>query len=149
MPITRILLLAVALAPSAVRAECRASEQIVKMRVALQHPSYNIAGVMVSVLYPADKLVIEGQGRDAARAALGKLPDGASVLAEDRDGELHLLFGKPEALTVDPLCEITFHRCEGAESIGSEEVSCRVTDASDAGANKLTNVRCSIAAAPS
>jgi hypothetical protein len=146
MRIPRILLLALVLGPTVVHAECRPSEATVRVQLTLQRPGEdegNIAGVVLSVFYPADKLVIEGQGKDAAKAALGKLPDDVHAIYEDHDGELRLLFGKPEALIVKPLCEITFHRCEGATEEGAARaISCRVTDASDPASNKLRDVHC-------
>ena len=52
-----------------------------------------------------------------------------------------------ESISVDPLCEITFHRCEGAKDATPNEVSCRVTDASDPASNKLQNLRCLVTSA--
>jgi hypothetical protein len=145
-----LLFVALAFAPAAVRAaECRASDTTVKVRLTLKRASGddNIAGVVMSVFYPVDKLVIEGQGKDAAKAALSELPDGANALYEDRDGELRLLFGKAMPLTVNPVCEVTFHRCEGVKDVAPEDVTCRVTDASDEGANNPPNGTCLVSAA--
>ena len=146
--VTTLLMTAIAFAPTGARAECRPSDEIVRVRISLE-PAKNVhlAGLVLAVTYPADRLVIPGQGQDAGRSALVEVPEGAFTMSEDRDGELRLVVAKAEALKLDPLCEITFHRCEGAESAKFEEVSCRVTDASDPTTNKIKDVRCSVDAA--
>ena len=150
MRMVSTLVLTMALAPGIVRAECPASGKTLKVRISVERPSgdkENIAGVVLSVSYPTDKLVIEGQGKDAAKAALSGVADGIHGMYEDKDGELRLLFANPEPITVDPLCEVTFHRCEGAKDAAPEEVTCRVTDASDAASNKLESLRCLVTTA--
>jgi hypothetical protein len=145
-----ILLFTMALAHAIAYAECPASAKTLKVRISVERPSgdkENIAGVVLSVSYPTDKLVIQGQGKEAAEKAVGKLADGIHGMYEDHDGELRLLFAKPEPLNVDPLCEITFHLCEAAKDAAPQEVSCRVTDASDPASNKLENLRCLVSAA--
>jgi hypothetical protein len=147
MRITATLLLAVALAATGARAECLPSSETVRVRISLQ-PAKNIevAGVVLSVAYPADTLVIAGRGKEAGRAAVSKTPDGAFTAFDDRDGELRLVVGKAQALQLDPICEITFHRCEGAKRATPNDVSCRVTDASDPATNKLDSqdIRCAV-----
>lgn len=144
-------LIAVILGATGLHAECRPGHETVRVRVSLRPAAKGIelAGLVLSVAYPADKLVIEGQGKDAAHAAVSKLPDGAFTTSEDRDGELRLVVAKAKAFAVDPLCEITFQRCEGAKAAAPEEISCRVTDASDAMTSKVKveDVRCSVGAA--
>jgi hypothetical protein len=138
MPLAAPLLLALAIAPTTLRAECQPSDETVRVRIRLQ-PAANVqvAGFVMSVAYPADELVIPGKGKEAAESAVSKTPAGAFTGVDDRDGELRLVIAKAEAMPLDPVCEITFHRCQGAHKGQAQEVSCKVTDASDPGTNKI------------
>jgi hypothetical protein len=129
-------------------AECRPSDATERVRVTLTPPEgLEIAGAVVTLAYPADKLVIEGRGREAAQGAVGAFPEGTVTVAEDHDGELRLVIAKAKALKVAPLFEATFHRCEGGKAPAIAELSCRVTDASDPVTGKIKDVRCSVSTA--
>ena len=138
MRIVTVLLLALAVGATGVHAECQPSDETVRVRISLQ-PTANVqvAGFVMSVSYPADELVIPGKGREAAEPAVTKTPAGAFTGVDDRDGELRLVIAKAEAMPLDPVCEITFHRCQGAHKGQAQKVSCKVTDASDPGTNKI------------
>ena len=142
------LLLAFILLPTTIRAaECRATSETLRVRVDVK-PKKNIslAGVVLSVDYPADRLVIEGQGKDAAKAAVSKIPADAFMVSEDLDGEVRLVVAKAKALNLSPLCEVVFHRCAGAAKAAARDVTCRLTDVSDTVTNKvdLDDVTCTV-----
>ena len=150
MRIATPLMLALALTPAIARAECQPSDETVRVRVRLQ-PAANlqVAGFVMSVAYPADELVIPGKGKEAAESAVSKMPAGAFTGSDDREGEIRLVVAKAEALALDPVCEITFHRCQGAKKAEARAVSCKVTDASDPSTNKikLDDLKCVVGAA--
>lgn len=129
-------------------AECTPVAETSRIRVTLEPPAgVQIAGVVIAVSYPADKLVIEGQGKDAGLSAVTGTPSGAVVASDDRDGELRQVIAQPKALEPGNLFEVTFHRCDGAAPAMPNELSCRVLDASDTMTTKIDGVRCSVAAA--
>jgi hypothetical protein len=136
------------LVPGPLRAECRPAEATQRVRVSFEPPTgIHVAGLVVVVSYPADKLVIAGQGTEAGRAAVSGTPPGTVTASEDRDGELRQVIGQAKALANGPLFDVTFHRCDGAGAPAPSEVSCRVVDASDPMATKVQDVRCSVATA--
>jgi hypothetical protein len=149
MRLAAALLMALAFAPAASRAECQPSDETVRVRISLK-PANNleVAGFVMSVTYPADQLVIPGYGKDA-ESAVSKTPEGSFTGADDRDGELRLVVAKAKALSLAPVCEITFHRCQGAKKASVEAVTCKLTDASDPSTNKIKtdDVTCLVGAA--
>ena len=129
-------------------AECKPAAESLRIRVTLEPPpGVQIAGVVIAVTYPTDKLVIEGQGKDAGLSAVTSTPSGAVVASDDRDGELRQVIASPKALAPGKLFDVTFKRCEGAAPAMPSELSCRVLDASDTKTTKVDGVRCSVAAA--
>ena len=118
------------------------------MRVSVAPPAgLQVAGLVVVVSYPADKLVIAGRGMEAGRAAVSGTPEGSVTASEDRDGELRQVVGKAKALASGAIFDVTFHQCEGAGAPAPGEVSCRVIDASDAMSTKVPDVGCSVGTA--
>jgi hypothetical protein len=143
-----LLLLAIAAAPAHVMAECRPSAATQRVRVSFEAPAgLQVAGLVIAVSYPPDKLVIEGQGAAAGRSAVSDTPEGTVTASEDRDGELRQVIAQAKALAIGPIFEVTFHRCDGASAPATGEVSCRVLDASDPMSTKVADVRCSIGTA--
>lgn len=148
MRIAILLLLVTAAAPAAGGTECRPTDVTERVQVSLAPPAgIRVAGVVVAVGYPQDKLVIAGQGVAAGRAAVTGTPAGTVTASEDRDGELRQVIGQAKALAAGPIFDVTFHRCEGAGAPAPGEVSCRVIDASDPMSTKVVGARCSIRAA--
>jgi hypothetical protein len=140
-----LLLLALAASPVPAVAECRPSDATRRVRVAFEPPAgLQVAGLVIAVSYPADKLVIVGRGADAGRAAVSGTPAGTVTASEDRDGELRQVVAQAKALPAGPLFEVTFHECDGAVALAPGEVSCRVLDASDPMSTKVPGVRCTV-----
>jgi hypothetical protein len=136
------------IAPVYAVAECLPTDVTQRVQVSLEPPAgIQVAGVVVAVSYPPDKLVIEGQGADGARAAVSATPVGTVTASEDRDGELRQVVAQAKALAAGPLFEVTFQRCEGAGTPAPGELSCRVIDASDPMSTKVSGARCSIGTA--
>jgi hypothetical protein len=143
-----LLLFAILVAPVHALAECRPSDATQRVRVSFNPPEgIQVAGLVVVVNYPPDKLVIEGQGAAAGRSAVSDTPEGTVTASEDRDGELRQVIGQAKALAAGPIFEVTFHRCDGASAPAPGEVSCRVIDASDPKSTKVVDVRCSVGTA--
>jgi hypothetical protein len=143
-----LLVFALVLGPHPLLAECRPTDATQRVRVNVEPPAgIQVAGVVVALRYPPDKLVIEGQGADAGREAVSATPSGTVTASDDRDGELRQVVAQAKALAAGPLFEVTFRRCEGAGTPAPGEVSCRVIDASDAMSTKVADVRCSVGTA--
>jgi hypothetical protein len=143
-----LLLLAIVAAPARVMAECRPSDATQRVRVSVEAPAgIQVAGLVIAVSYPPDKLVIEGQGAAAGRSAVSDTPEGTVTASEDRDGELRQVIAQAKALAAGPIFTVTFHRCDGASAPAPGEVSCRVIDASDPMSTKVPDVRCSVGTA--
>lgn len=126
--------------------ECVTSEGTLRVRVELEPPDgIDVAGVVVAVSYPTDKLAIVGSGADAGRAAVSGTPPGASTASEDRDGELRQVVAQATPLAKGPLFDVSLRRCEKAPPAMAGDLSCRVIDASDAKTNAVEGVRCRVA----
>ena len=142
------LLLALMLLPATLwAAECQATSETLRLRVDVKpKKNLSLAGMVLSIDYPADWLVIEGQGKDAAKAAISRMPEGAFTVAEDLDGEVRVVVAKAEALSLTPLFELVFHRCAGTAKATVKDVSCRLKDVSDTMTNRvnLDDVACTV-----
>jgi hypothetical protein len=140
-----IALFLTAVAPAGAHAECVPGTASARVQVRIQPPAgVEVAGCVVVVTYPQDKLVIPGRGPEAGRAAVGGTPVGAVTASDDRDGELRQVVGKANALPGGALFDVTFRRCDGAGLPDAGDVSCRVIDASDSKSTKVDGVRCTV-----
>ena len=132
----------VSVTPALVHA-CEAGASTTRVRVSFQPPEgIEVAAVVVSLSYPTEKLVIEGHGVQAGRAAVANTPAGAVTASDDLDGELRQVVAKPSALKAGPIFDVTLKRCAGSADAVADELTCRVIDASDPMSTKVSGARC-------
>jgi hypothetical protein len=137
------LVVAATLPPAQASAECRTDgSYVLGIRYELEVNGLPPAGMMVSVTYPIEKVVIPGSGSEAAKKAVRKLPENSTSASEDKDGELKVVMALPTDLPKEQLFEVAFERCEGSDPPAIEDFSCSVVSAADKATNPITYVRC-------
>jgi len=138
-----LLLVAFITATPALLLACEPGSATTRVRVSLQPPEgIDVAAVVISLGYPTEKLVIEGQGPQAGRSVVANTPAGAVTASDDMDGELRQVVAKPSPLAAGPIFDVTLKRCAGSADAVANELTCRVIDASDPMSTKVSGARC-------
>jgi hypothetical protein len=140
------LLAGAAFAADAVGADCepdRATSRSVNVTLDPLE-GIRIAGVVVSLRYPADKVTIPGRGPDVPSGTVTNTPAGAFAASFDAQGEFRQVIARAEELAPGRLFTVRFAGCREAEPAVAGDFACVVTDASDDKTTQVEGARCRV-----
>jgi hypothetical protein len=103
-----------------------------------------IAGLTMIVDYPEGKVSLPGTGTNVEKDAIGGIPTGAVVGANDSGTEVKIVLAAPGELTPGTVVEIGFDACEGGGAVAASDFACRVVDAADPMTNLVRDVTCRV-----
>lgn len=122
------------------------SDQPVIVTLEVKDPEATlVAGAVIEVDHPEDKLGIEGEGIAVPKTTISKQPPDAIASANDLGDRVRVVVARAGQLPTNvPLLTLHFERCKDAKAVTAAELSCKVLDASDPSSNKIHDVGCKV-----
>jgi hypothetical protein len=148
LPAIRLLTLAVASTawatdPCSLVAE---SDQPISIALVVGDPEATlVAGAVIEIDHPEDKVGIEGEGIAVPKTTISKQPPDAIATANDLGDRVRVVIARAGQLpTNQALLTLHFERCRDAKAVVATDFTCKVVDASDPTSHKIQDVGCKV-----
>jgi hypothetical protein len=122
------------------------SDQPVGIALVVQDPEATlVAGAVIEVDHPEDKVGIEGEGIAVPKTTISNQPPDAIATANDLGDRVRVVIARAGQLPANqPLLTLHFERCRDAKPIVAADFACKVVDASDPTSHKIHDVDCKV-----